>query len=97
LKKAQLARKDIEKKLAELGLSELVAKAIKGHIGSLHELKKMAKTNPQIEAALYLLQTVRNPNNQKRREWVSPLERAGRLSNGQVHIVQGGAPGIKKR
>jgi c-di-GMP-related signal transduction protein len=95
--KEQLSRKNIERRLAELGLSELVSQAMQGHQGSLHQLRQLATENPLVEGALNLLQPRRNTENQRRREWVSPLEKAGRLSGGSIHIVQGGSPGAKKR
>lgn len=97
MSKEQLSRKEIQKKLAELGLSELVAQAMKGHKGSLYKLRQISTENPIVEKTLKLLKPRENIENRRRREWVSPLERAGQLSGGRMHIVQGGAPGVKKR
>lgn len=83
--------------LSEAGLTELVERAKRGHQGSLILLTRMADRDPKVREALLLLQPRRNAANAKRREWVSPVEQAGRLSNGKIHFVQGGSPGLKKR
>lgn len=93
----QLPRAQVKRLLEELGISEMVAQATKGHEGSTAELARMAKRDSRVRDALLLLQPRRNPANAKRREWVSRLEQAGRLSNGSIHVVQGGLPGLKKR
>ena len=95
--KEQASRAKINAVLSEIGLAELVKKAKGGHQGSLFLLAKMADRDPKVREALLLLQPRRNSANDKRREWVSPLEQAGRLSNGKIILVQGGSPGLKKR
>ena len=93
----QLSRKEIDQLLTELGVKETVDAAIAGDQTAVQRLSLESERNQSVRLVLELLMPRRTPQNQRRREALSPVEQGGLRFTGKVSMVQGGSPGLKKR
>lgn len=88
----QLRRSQIEARLRELGLIELVKMALAGDQGAVFKLASATNQDWAVGAALEFLRPRRRAKNRT----VSKLEQAG-LDSKTTVLVQGGSPGLKRR